>query len=286
LTFLYYELNSFAMADLTQIADQITQTLIRDRHALTRELRAIRKEKSKQHVNGSIIKKRILNLQKKTEQSLARKAKRQDLVPAKIHFDRNLPITAKKEDIIQAVQQHRVVIISGETGSGKTTQIPKFCLEAGRGLDGMIGCTQPRRIAAITVARRIADELSQPLGQAVGYKIRFDDRTDENALIKLMTDGILLAETQKDRFLNSYDTLIVDEAHERSLNIDFTLGLLRRLIQKRDDLKLIITSATIDTQKFSQAFGNAPVIEVSGRMYPVETRYVPFINKDDDRQSI
>ncbi len=286
MTFLYYELNSFAMADLTQIADQITQTLIRDRHALTRELRAIRKEKSKQHVNGSIIKKRILNLQKKTEQSLARKAKRQDLVPAKIHFDRNLPITAKKEDIIQAVQQHRVVIISGETGSGKTTQIPKFCLEAGRGLDGMIGCTQPRRIAAITVARRIADELSQPLGQAVGYKIRFDDRTDENALIKLMTDGILLAETQKDRFLNSYDTLIVDEAHERSLNIDFTLGLLRRLIQKRDDLKLIITSATIDTQKFSQAFGNAPVIEVSGRMYPVETRYVPFINKDDDRQSI
>ena len=166
-----------------------------------------------------------------------------------------------------------MVIISGETGSGKSTQIPKFCLAAGRGIDGKIGCTQPRRIAATTVARRVAEELGEEIGKSVGYKIRFKDRTHPDSFIKFMTDGILLAEAQGDPEMNEYDTIIVDEAHERSLNIDFILGILKTLLRKRKDLKLIVTSATIDTQKFSEAFGNAPVIEVSGRMYPVEVRY-------------
>ncbi len=206
--------------------------------------------------------------------------------PSHIAFNPDLPITAKKDDIIQAIRQHPVIIISGETGSGKTTQIPKFCIQAGRGKKKIIGCTQPRRIAAINVAKRIAEELDERLGQSVGYKIRFDDKTSPRSCIKLMTDGILLAEAQADRFLNAYDTIIVDEAHERSLNIDFTIGLLRRLVKKRKDLKLVITSATIDTQKFSKAFDNAPIIEVSGRMFPVETIYRPFISPEDDKQSI
>ena len=166
-----------------------------------------------------------------------------------------------------------MVIVSGETGSGKSTQIPKFCLAAGRGLDGMIGHTQPRRIAAVAVAQRIAEELGEPLGHAVGYKIRFSDRTARDAYIKIMTDGILLAETQTDRRLSAYDTIIVDEAHERNLNIDFILGYLKRLVERRRDLKVVITSATIDTEKFSRAFGGAPVIDVTGRTFPVEVRY-------------
>jgi len=206
--------------------------------------------------------------------------------PANISFNPDLPITSKKQDIINAIKNNKVVIISGETGSGKTTQIPKFCLEAGQGINAVIGCTQPRRIAAITVAKRIAEELNESIGRSVGYKIRFDDKTRGQNCIKIMTDGILLAETQRDRFLNEYDTIIVDEAHERSLNIDFTLGILRDLVKKRNDLKLIITSATIDTQKFSKAFDNAPIIEVTGRMYPVETIYMPFLNKADENGTI
>ncbi|MBI5594353.1 MAG: ATP-dependent RNA helicase HrpA [Deltaproteobacteria bacterium] len=190
-------------------------------------------------------------------------------------YDPALPIIDKKDEIIQAISGHSVVIVSGETGSGKTTQLPKFCLDAGRGLSGVIGCTQPRRIAAMTVANRIAEELGETVGQSVGYKIRFTDRTSRHSVIKVMTDGILLAETLNDPFLNRYDTLIVDEAHERSLNIDFILGIVKTLLRKRNDLKLIITSATIDTDKFSKAFDHAPVIEVSGRMYPVEVRYLP-----------
>lgn len=206
--------------------------------------------------------------------------------PCHITFNPDLPITSKKDDIITAIKNNSVIIISGETGSGKTTQIPKFCLEAGQGINGIIGCTQPRRIAAITVAQRIAEELNEGLGKSVGYKIRFDDKTNSRVYIKIMTDGILLAETQTDRFLKAYDTIIVDEAHERSLNIDFTLGILRRLVKQRKDLKLIITSATIDTDKFSKAFNNAPVIEVSGRMFPVETLYRPFLNKEDENGTI
>ncbi|MCK4620385.1 MAG: DEAD/DEAH box helicase, partial [Desulfobacterales bacterium] len=191
----------------------------------------------------------------------------------RLTYNPDLPITDKKNEIIDLISKNQVLIISGETGSGKTTQIPKFCIAAGRGTDGKIGCTQPRRIAATTVARRIAEELGEELGRSVGYKIRFKDKTGGDAFIKIMTDGILLAETRNDKYLNEYDTIIVDEAHERSLNIDFILGILKTLLKKRKDLKVIITSATIDTEKFSKAFDNAPVIEVSGRMYPVEVQY-------------
>ncbi|MCX5838821.1 MAG: ATP-dependent RNA helicase HrpA [Deltaproteobacteria bacterium] len=187
-----------------------------------------------------------------------------------------LPILEKREEIVNAVRKHPVVVITGETGSGKTTQIPKMCLEAGRGLAGMIGCTQPRRIAATTVARRIAEELGEETGRSIGYKIRFDDRTPRNAFLKIMTDGILLMEAQTDPLLRTYDTIIVDEAHERSLNIDFILGILKNILRRRRDLRVVITSATIDTEKFSRAFDNAPIIEVSGRLFPVEVRYDPL----------
>ncbi|NOX32412.1 MAG: ATP-dependent RNA helicase HrpA [Deltaproteobacteria bacterium] len=217
---------------------------------------------------------------------LKKKQTRHFQKPSNITFNPDLPINRKKDEIITAIKKNKIVIISGETGSGKTTQIPKFCLEAGQGVKGVIGCTQPRRIAAINVAKRIAEELNERPGVLVGYKIRFDDKTGPLTRIKIMTDGILLAETQKDRFLSAYDTIIVDEAHERSLNIDFTLGILRGLLKKRKDLKLIITSATIDTEKFSKAFGNAPIIEVSGRMYPVETIYMPFLDKNDETGTI
>ena len=207
-----------------------------------------------------------------------RQAVRREIVRRKqnlprLTYNSDLPITDKKNEIIDLISKNQVLIISGETGSGKTTQIPKFCIAAGRGIDGKIGCTQPRRIAATTVARRIAEELGEDLGKSVGYKIRFKDKTGGDAFIKIMTDGILLAETRNDKYLNEYDTIIVDEAHERSLNIDFILGILKTLLKKRKDLKVIITSATIDTEKFSKAFDNAPVIEVSGRMYPVDVQY-------------
>ncbi|KAH8269104.1 hypothetical protein KR044_008648, partial [Drosophila immigrans] len=194
----------------------------------------------------------------------------------------SLPVSQKKQDILNAIRDHQVVIVAGETGSGKTTQLPKICLELGRGVKGLIGHTQPRRLAARTVANRIADELETPLGGSVGYKVRFNDQVGENTLVKLMTDGILLAEIQQDRLLMQYDTLIIDEAHERSLNIDFILGYLRELLPKRPDLKVIITSATIDPQRFSRHFNNAPIIEVSGRTYPVEVRYRPVVDDGDD----
>ncbi|MBI4633815.1 MAG: ATP-dependent RNA helicase HrpA [Deltaproteobacteria bacterium] len=197
-----------------------------------------------------------------------------------------LPIMAKKDEIVAAIRKHPVVVITGETGSGKTTQIPKMCLEAGRGLAGLIGCTQPRRIAATTVARRIAEELSEEIGRSVGYKIRFDDTTPRDAFFKIMTDGILLMETHHDPLLRAYDTIIVDEAHERSLNIDFLLGILKGLLLRRRDLHIVITSATIDTEKFSKAFGDAPIIEVSGRLYPVEVRYQPLDPKLEEKGEI
>lgn len=196
-------------------------------------------------------------------------------------YPENLPVVARREEIIRAIQDNQVVIICGETGSGKTTQLPKICLELQRGISGIIGHTQPRRIAARTVASRIAAELNSPVGHAVGYKVRFSDKLSTNTYIKLMTDGILLAETQGDPRLQAYDTIIIDEAHERSLNIDFLLGYLKRLLPKRPDLKLIVTSATIDAAHFSKHFGNAPVIEVSGRMYPVEVRYRPVAIDDE-----
>ena len=196
------------------------------------------------------------------------------VIPNPIKFPDELPVCERREEIREAISQHQVVIIAGETGSGKTTQIPKICLELGRGQEARIGHTQPRRLAARRVAERIADELESELGGLVGYKVRFNDSVAPSTAIKLMTDGILLAELQRDRELRDYDTLIIDEAHERSLNIDFILGYLRALLPKRPDLKVIITSATIDVDRFSQHFDNAPVIEVSGRLFPVEVHYL------------
>ncbi|MCW2775020.1 MAG: hrpA, partial [Nocardioides sp.] len=209
-----------------------------------------------------------------------------------ITYPPELPVTQRREDIAAAIRDHQVVIVAGETGSGKTTQLPKICLELGRGRrtkngGGLIGHTQPRRIAARSVAERIASELKTELGDLVGYQVRFTDRTSRSSRVKLMTDGILLAELQRDRMLKKYDTIIIDEAHERSLNIDFLLGYLKRLLPKRPDLKLIITSATIDVDRFSQHF-DAPIIEVSGRTYPVEIRYRPLmeLSEDDDEGEV
>ncbi|MES2563013.1 MAG: ATP-dependent RNA helicase HrpA, partial [Pseudomonadota bacterium] len=196
----------------------------------------------------------------------------------------DLPVVARREEIAREIRDHQVVIISGETGSGKTTQIPKICLELQRGVHGLIGHTQPRRIAARTVATRISHELKSPLGHAVGYKVRFADKLSGDTYIKLMTDGILLAETQSDPLLRAYDTIIIDEAHERSLNIDFLLGYLKGVLTRRPDLKLIVTSATIETERFSRHFSGAPIIEVSGRTYPVEYRYRPLEAADEDEE--
>ena len=201
----------------------------------------------------------------------------------------NLPVSDKKDEIAKAIAESQVVIIAGETGSGKTTQIPKICLELGRGVSGLIGHTQPRRLAARTVANRIADELDSELGETVGYRVRFTDKVSDKSYIKLMTDGILLAEIQNDRFLSQYDTIIIDEAHERSLNIDFLMGYLKRLLPKRPDLKVIITSATIDPERFAKHFCDkrgkaAPIIEVSGRTFPVETLYRPLDEHADGDQ--
>ncbi len=206
---------------------------------------------------------------------------------AKIDYPQQLPVSQKRDDIAKAIQENQVVIVAGETGSGKTTQLPKICSELGRGKFGLIGHTQPRRLAARSVASRIAEEMQTQLGEFVGYKVRFNDQISDNTQIKLMTDGILLAEIQHDRYLNQYDTIIIDEAHERSLNIDFILGYLKELLPRRPDLKVIITSATIDPERFSKHFFNAPIIEVSGRTFPVETRYRPLLNdKDNDRDQL
>ncbi len=216
---------------------------------------------------------------------MKRIAARRSRLP-RIVYPPTLPILERKDDIIAAIRKHPVVVITGETGSGKTTQLPKMCLESGRGLAGMIGCTQPRRIAATSVARRIAEEMGEGIGRSIGYKIRFDNRTPREAFIKIMTDGILLMETQTDPLLRAYDTIIVDEAHERSLNIDFVLGILKTILTRRSDFRIVITSATIDTEKFSKAFGNAPIIEVSGRLYPVEVRYEPLDPKLEEKGEI
>ncbi len=208
------------------------------------------------------------------ERSAAKRGARVAAKPA-IALDPTLPISARAADIVELIRRHQVVVIAGETGSGKTTQLPKLCLAAGRGEAGMIGCTQPRRLAARSMARRVAEELGTPVGDIVGFQVRFNDQVSERSLIKFMTDGILLAETQGDPWLSAYDTLIIDEAHERSLNIDFLLGYLKRLALKRPQLKIIVTSATIDTARFAEHFGGAPVVEVEGRAYPVEVRWRP-----------
>nr|MBP6439641.1 DEAD/DEAH box helicase [Thermomonas sp.] len=211
----------------------------------------------------------------KLQASVAERARRAAALPA-ASVDTTLPIAAHADEIVALIRAHQVVVVAGETGSGKTTQLPKLCLLAGRGAAGMVGCTQPRRIAARSVARRVAEELQVPVGGAVGFQVRFNDAVGEQTAIKFMTDGILLAEIQTDRWLSKYDTLIIDEAHERSLNIDFLLGYLKQLLPKRPDLKLIVTSATIDTARFAEHFGGAPVVGVEGRGFPVEMRYRPL----------
>jgi ATP-dependent helicase HrpA len=228
-----------------------------DEKSLTKAQRLINEIAQKLHTSQEKYQQRLVNLPKP-------------------EYPLELPVSGKREEISAAIMKNQVVIVCGETGSGKTTQLPKICLELGRGVSGLIGHTQPRRIAARSVASRIAQELKSPLGEVVGYKVRFNDKLSESSYVKLMTDGILLAETQGDKFLNAYDTIIIDEAHERSLNIDFLLGYLKQLLSKRPDLKIIVTSATIDADRFSNHFNGAPVIEVSGRTYPVEIRYRPL----------
>ena len=213
--------------------------------------------------------------------SLAARDARAAALPA-ARVDASLPIAAHADELVGLIRTHQVVVVAGETGSGKTTQLPKLCLLAGRGAAGMVGCTQPRRIAARSVARRVAEELQVPIGGAVGYQVRFNDAVGEATAIKFMTDGILLAEIQHDRWLSKYDTLIIDEAHERSLNIDFLLGYLKQLLPKRPDLKLVVTSATIDTARFAAHFGEAPVVDVEGRGYPVEVRYRPLEGEGEE----
>ncbi|MGL0925686.1 ATP-dependent RNA helicase HrpA [Vibrio vulnificus] len=259
----------------------LSQCLIKDRFRLSKRIAGASKI-NKESARNAVFDEIALDIAK----SMMEVEQRSRYQPT-IEYPEILPVSQKKDDIADAIAHHQVVIVAGETGSGKTTQLPKICAELGRGKFGLIGHTQPRRLAARSVANRIAEEMETQLGDFVGYKVRFNDQISENTQIKLMTDGILLAEIQHDRFLNQYDTIIIDEAHERSLNIDFILGYLKELLPRRPDLKVIITSATIDPERFSNHFGGAPIIEVSGRTYPVETRYRPLGGEtEDDRDQL
>ncbi|HKS47393.1 MAG TPA: ATP-dependent RNA helicase HrpA [Amycolatopsis sp.] len=267
---------------LDELRARLPGLTLRDEHRLRRRIDGARKSRDKERVVG--------RLAADVEAAELRLARRRESVP-EVRYPPELPVSQRKDDIAAAIRDHQVVIVAGETGSGKTTQLPKICLELGRGVRGQIGHTQPRRLAARTVAERVASELGTELGGAVGYKVRFTDTGGDDTLVKLMTDGILLAEIQSDRMLRRYDTIIIDEAHERSLNIDFLLGYLKQLLPRRPDLKVIITSATIDPERFSKHFGglsaqnghggDAPIVEVSGRTYPVEVRYRPVADPDD-----
>ncbi|MFF8814329.1 ATP-dependent RNA helicase HrpA [Streptomyces pactum] len=268
---------------LPALLERIPELMLRDQQRLGRRLdgaRRIRKPEARDAVLAEIA--------ADIDRAESRVADRRAAVP-EVSYPESLPVSQKKDAIAEAIRDHQVVIVAGETGSGKTTQIPKICLELGRGVRGLIGHTQPRRIAARTVAERVAEELRTPLGESVGWKVRFTDQVSQDTHVKLMTDGILLAEIQTDRELRQYDTIIIDEAHERSLNIDFILGYLAQLLPRRPDLKVVITSATIDPERFSRHFGDAPIIEVSGRTYPVEVRYRPLLEEggeDGDRDQI
>lgn len=273
-------------------AKALTKTLIReidscmgcDQHRLRNKLRRLSKPSAKNtSAKGGAEPDALKKLSKEIKASSARKAERLASLPEP-EYPNELPIVQHRDAIIESIRKHPVTIICGETGSGKTTQIPKMCLEAGLGVNGLIGHTQPRRLAARSVSSRIASELKSEVGGTVGYKVRFSDQVSSSSYIKLMTDGILLAEIQSDPWLNQYDTLIIDEAHERSLNIDFILGYLKRLLHKRRDLKLIITSATIDPDTFSKHFHDAPIILAEGRSYPVEVRYRPWGEDEEDER--
>ncbi|WP_018349470.1 ATP-dependent RNA helicase HrpA [Longispora albida] len=260
-------------ATLADLRKRLPKLMLRDEWRLGRRLEGARRDQRK-----------VPQIAADFAKAEARVAARRGAVP-EITYPEQLPVSQKRDEILAAIRDNQVVIIAGETGSGKTTQIPKMCLELGRGIKGLIGHTQPRRLAARTVADRVAEELGTTLGEAVGYKVRFTDSVRDTTLVKLMTDGILLAELQNDRMLSQYDTLIIDEAHERSLNIDFILGYLRQLLPSRPDLKLIITSATIDPERFAAHFGGAPIVEVSGRTFPVEVRYRPSEDEEADQVS-
>ena len=263
----------------------LSTCMLADRHTLRRKARDMEDLLKLKDEKSTVKAQRLLaEIAQKIGTSQAKFAARLTSLP-KPEYPLELPVSSRRDEIAEAIKNNQVVIVCGETGSGKTTQLPKICLGLGRGVAGLIGHTQPRRIAARSVASRIAQELNSPLGEVVGYKVRFNDKLSESSYVKLMTDGILLAETQGDKFLNAYDTIIIDEAHERSLNIDFLLGYLKQLLPKRPDLKIIVTSATIDAERFSKHFSaqtsvgvikDAPVIEVSGRTYPVEIRYRPL----------
>jgi ATP-dependent helicase HrpA len=269
-----------ADADIDALAERLPALSVLDEHRIGRRLDTARRTR-----DANARAKAVAGIAATVEASEQRLAARRAAVPA-IRYPESLPVSARRDDIAAAIRDHQVVIVAGETGSGKTTQIPKICLELGRGVRGKIGHTQPRRLAARTVGARIAEELGTELGDVVGWKVRFTDQVGENTLVKLMTDGILLAELTSDRMLRQYDTLIIDEAHERSLNIDFILGYLTQLLPSRPDLKVVITSATIDPERFAAHFSRAlgtdvPIVEVSGRSYPVEIRYRPIVDPDD-----
>ncbi|MBM0258920.1 ATP-dependent RNA helicase HrpA, partial [Micromonospora sp. 4G55] len=271
---------------------RLSSLMFRDQRRLQRRLDGARKLREPERRDGALA-----EIAADVARAEARLAERRAAVPV-ITYPAQLPVSERRDDIAAAIRDHQVVIVAGETGSGKTTQLPKICLELGRGVTGLIGHTQPRRLAARTVADRIAEELGTELGDVVGYKVRFNDQVSDRSLVKLMTDGILLAELQTDRMLRQYDTLIIDEAHERSLNIDFILGYLRQLLPRRPDLKVVITSATIETDRFARHFADAdgepaPIVEVSGRTYPVEVRYRPLVevseaeeDEGDDEENV
>jgi ATP-dependent helicase HrpA len=263
---------------LDLLRERIKETMLSDRHRLSTRLERI----THAATAGESIEQWLAQLGSDIDRSHAKADRRRQHLPRPT-FPFDLPVVERRNEIARAIAANQVIVLTGETGSGKTTQLPKICLELGRGVFGMIGHTQPRRIAARSVALRIAQELQSDLGHAVGYKVRFTEHVRPGTYIKLMTEGILLAETQTDRFLNQYDTIIIDEAHERSLNIDFLLGYLKQLLPRRPELKLIITSATIDPQRFARHL-NAPIIEVSGRTFPVETRYRPPQSGDEDEE--
>lgn len=274
------------ITSVNDVSGAIARSLIVDRFRLTQQYQSLIKRASGSKTNEKDAQKFIHRLNASLEKVAKRESSFSD-----ISYPQALPISEHREVICAAIASHQVVVIAGETGSGKTTQIPKFCAELGRGIYGRIGHTQPRRLAARTVAARIAEELEVKLGEEVGYQFRFNEQVIDETRIKVMTDGILLAEIQKDRWLNQYDTLIIDEAHERSLNIDFLLGYLKMLLRKRSELKLIVTSATIDVARFSEFFDNAPIIEIAGRTFPVEINYAratvddSATNKDENKLS-
>jgi ATP-dependent helicase HrpA len=264
--------NTVLSVTVNQLHKRLDECRIADRFRFKRRLQNLKRQGDHQE--------KLTKLAEDIEISCQQVNDKQSL-KTKINYP-DLPISSRREEIAKAISENQVVVLAGETGSGKTTQLPKICLDLGLGCKGLIGHTQPRRLAARTVASRIAEELNTQLGQRVGYQVRFHDQVSESSQVKLMTDGILLAETKHDRFLEQYEVLIIDEAHERSLNIDFLLGYIKRILPKRPDLKVIITSATIDLERFSKHFNDAPVIEVSGRTFPVEVLYRPLHEMEGD----